>query len=304
MAAGPTFAWTSPSGLVCPLDPVNGLGGYGWLAIEGYKGLGAAPVTITSDASPVGGAVPRHFQPQPRIITLPVYVEGISGDTAADRHDSFVAQWRTLAEAMTETSQLERPGTLTVARPDGTRRLIDAYYSDGWDAEASGGVADTAVVQLWCPDPYFRDLDPTLITRAQLPLGVNFFAPFPSVSSSQTLGTTVVTNPGSVPAWPTWTLTGPASDLTATNVTRGESFTLDVVTYRGAPLAAGETVVITTSPPSVTGPDGSDWTGALDWPSAVLWQLAKGNSTVSFVVGGASAGTAMTAEFYAQYETA
>jgi hypothetical protein len=225
-----------------------------------------------------------------------LYVEG------AD-HAAFVGAWRTLGEAFSETQDLGA-GTLTVTRPDGTVRLIDAYYQDGYDVSEGTPTADVMALTLYCPDPYFRDLDLTLITRAETPLGVDFLSPFPMVSSSLTLGTTVVTNPGTVTAWPTWTLTGPATGLVASNVTTGESFELDISTYTGSPLADGDTVTITTDPPSVVGSTGTNLTGALDWPSAVLWGIPKGDSTVSFTAGGSGTNTAVEASFYARYGTA
>lgn len=294
MADIPTLTWTSPSGTVCPLD-YTGLTSYGWIATSGVKGLGAAPRTITADPMPVGGTAVRKIYPGPRLITLPLYVEG------AD-HATFLTAWRTLGQAFAETLTAGA-GTLTVTRPDGTTRLIDAYYQDGYDISEGTPTSDVMALTLYCPDPYFRDLDPTLISRAETPLGVSFLSPFPTVSSSQTLGTTTVTNPGGVTAWPTWTLTGPASGLTATNSTTGESFDLDIVTYTGSPLADGDTVTITTSPPSVVDSSGTNLTGALDWPSAVLWGLPPGDSNVSFIAGGSGTNTAVEASFYARYET-
>jgi hypothetical protein len=292
----PALTWTSPAGVDYPLDPVNGLASCGWMATEGVKGLGAAPITLTADPSPIGGTAVRHVQPGPRMITLPLYVEG------ADNAE-FLGRWRNLAGAFTSTTR-QGAGVLTVAYLDETARMIDAYYQDGWDAAEFGSTADTAVLTLYCPDPYFRDDALTWITRSSLPLGASFLSPFPTVSSATTLGTSTVNNPGGVVAWPTWQLTGPASDLTATNVTTGESFTLDIVTYNGSALDSGDVVTVSTSPPAVTGPDGSNWTGALDWPSAVLWGLDPGDSVVTFTAGGGGADTSVEAYFYARYETA
>lgn len=292
----PSLTWFDPSGTEWPLAWA-GWDTRGWIAASGAAGFGAAPIEITTDPAPRGGAFVRHVQPQPRLITLPIYVEGVD-------HGDFIMKWRGLARSFASTRRLG-PGTLQVARPDGHLRQISCYYQDGWD-ETGGGAsyADAVVLTLFCQDPFWRDATPTLITRTESTAGSSFLSPFPTVSSSQTLGSTIATNPGEIEAWPTWRITGPGSALVATNNTTGEAFTLDISTFRGSALLAGETVTIVTEPPSVTGPDDTNWTGALDWPGAVLWALQPGDNDVSFVMSGSGSGSTVEAEFYARYETA
>lgn len=293
------LTWFSPTGVEHPLTGLD-VDTIGYAATAGVAGLGAAPVEFSTDPMPRGGTTVRHVQPQPRLITLPIFVEGPD-------HTEFVDRWRTLAASFTTTRRLG-PGTLQVAQPDGTRRLIDAWYQVGWDHDPDmTATADLVALTLYCPQPYWRDPDPTLITRTYSAGVVNFLSPFPNVSSSQTLGATVATNPGTIEAWPTWRLTGPASALTATNNTTGEAFQLNITGFRGSALLTGETVTIVTEPPSVTGPTvagSTNWTGALNWPSAILWGLDPGDNNVDFVVSGSGVGTVIEAEFYARYETA
>lgn len=290
--------WFSPSGEEFYLSAWDV--DLGYYAASGVAGLGAAPVEFSTDPMPRGGSTVRHIQPQPRLITLPLFIEGPD-------YMTFLGTWRHLAHAFTSTRRLG-PGTLEVAIPDGANRRIPAYYQAGWDhGPEFPATSDAVALTLYCPDPFWRDADPTLITRTYSSGGVDFLAPFPSVSSSQTLGATVATNPGTIEAWPTWRLTGPASALTATNNTTGESFSLDISTFRGSALLAGETVTITTEPPSLTGPTVSgstNWTGALNWPSAILWGLDPGDNSVDFTVSGSGVGTVIEAEFFARYETA
>ncbi len=269
----------------------------GWFALTGVKGLGAAPVQYTTDPNPRGGAKIRNVYNPPRVITLPLFVEGRS-------HSEFLDRWRALENAFTST-QRRGPGTLTIGRPDGSSRCIQAVYQDGWDGDPElGRRADYVVLTLFCESPWFRSVDAIPLARGYAGAGANFLAPYPTVSSSQTLGATTFINPGKVPVWPNWKITGPAASITATNVTRGESFTIDVVAYRGTALAPGEVITITSDPPAITGPDGSSWYGALDNPSAEMWPLDEGTSSLNFVVAGAAAGTAIEASFYALYSTA
>jgi Phage tail protein len=290
----PAAWWIDPSGTVWQLTTPDS----GYYTTDGVKGIGAAPIALTADPAPRGGASVRHIQPGPRLITWPLYVWG-------DNHSDFLDRWRSLARAFTDTSR-KGPGSLVIARPDGTQRVIDAYYSDGFDNSGSAGSAvrwDTAVLTLFCEDPYWRDPDPTRVLRAA-DTPVSFLSPFMTVSSGATLGDSTIDNPGEVDAWPTWTITGPASLIVATNNTTGESWTLDPTAASGDTLAGGDTVTLSTDPPAITGPDGSSWVGGINWPGAVLWPLISGTNEVTFAVSGSGASTAIEILFYPRYETA
>jgi hypothetical protein len=265
---------------------------------DGVSGLGAAPYTLTSDPYPRGGARLRHTQPQARTIVWPVLVKGSD-------HQGFTDNWRALASAFTRTLR-DGPGALEVARPDGGVRQIPVYYSDGYDGQgraATGITWDSAVLTLWCEDPYWVDAVPVSVHRGA-GAGVDYLDPFPSVSSSQVLGATTVTNPGDVEVWPTWTISGPASLITFTREDTGESFELDMAATGHGNLLAGETVVISTDPPRVRSGTGDNWIGALNWPSATLWSLAPGDNAVTFQLDGSGPGSAVDFTFYPRYETA
>lgn len=290
------LSWTAPNGTVWQLtSPL-----LGWHVLNAVSGWGAAPVALATDPYPRGGAKVRHVQPQPRLITLPLRVTG------TDEAD-FRANWRALVGAFTQTRRLG-PGILTVIRPDGTSRLIYAYYQDGFaGTQGEGWLYDTAVLTLYCEDPYWRDVTPTVIRREQTAAdSVDYLNPYPSVSSSQTLGVTTAHNPGEVEAWPTWTITGPSSGVSATNNTTDESFNVDpnATGIAHGNLLAGEVVTITTDPPAIRGPDGSVWTAALNFPSAVLWGLQPGDNDVAFTLTGSSVGSSVELSFVPRHETA
>lgn len=278
--------------------PMTDLAADWYTLAEGVSGLGATPYTLTSDPHPRGGARLRHVQPQPRTIVWPVLVKG------AD-HLAFTANWRALARAFTRTLR-EGPGWLEVARPDGTARRIAVYYSQGWDGQgrtATGITWDSAVVTLWCEDPYWKDVQAQTVHR-ETGASVDYLAPYPSVSSSQVLGATTVTNPGDVDMWPEWTITGPASAITFTREDTGDSFTLTMTDTAHGALLAGETVTISTDPPRVRSGSGENLIGGLDWPSAVLWSLPPGETPVTFELAGATTGSAVDLTYYPRYETA
>ncbi|MDT0567924.1 phage tail family protein [Streptomyces sp. DSM 3412] len=290
-----TVTYYDPAGVAWPLTRRS----LGWYTLaEGVSGLGAAPYELTTDAHPRGGARLRHVQAQPRTIVWPLWVGG------AD-HMEFVQRWRQLATAFTRTLR-DGPGVLEIARPDGTRRRINVIYQEGWEGRGTRGfgrIFDSAVLSLWCEDPYWVDPVPVMVHREQ-GVGVDFLEPYPSVSSSQVLGATTVTNPGDVVVWPTWTITGPASLVTFTHTGAGKSFELDPSAVGHGNLLAGEQVTVRTDPVQVRFENGDNWVGALNWPDAVLWGLAPGDNAVTFTLSGSGPGSAVDLAFNSRYETA
>lgn len=294
-----TATYTDPSGTVWPLTDRSA--GSGWFTLaDGVSGLGAAPYELTSDPHPRGGARLRHAQPQPRTIVWPLFVQG------AD-HTEFLERWRALATAFTRTLR-EGPGVLEIARPDGSRRQILVHYQDGFDGQNKQGYyrdADSAVISLWCEDPYWVDPVDVTVTRETGTAG-SFFTPYPSVSSSQVLGATTVTNPGDVIVWPEWVITGPASSITFTHTGTGEAFTLDpnAAAIGHGNLLAGQKVTISTDPPRVRYQNGDNWVGGLNWPEASLWGIAPGDNEVTFALSGSGPASQVSLTYNPRYETA
>ncbi|MFJ8347623.1 phage tail protein [Streptomyces sp. NPDC094153] len=303
-----SITYVDPTGTRWPMTDLTA----DWYTLaEGVSGLGAAKYTITSDPHPRGGARLRHVQPQPRTIVWPVLVKGRD-------HLVFTENWRDLGRAFTRTLRLgpgdrRPPGRLEVARPDGTMRWIETYYWDGWDGRgqaATGITWDSAIVTLWCEDPYWVDEQAVTVHR-ETGTQSDYLVPFPSVSSSQVLGATTLENPGDVEVWPVWKITGPASKITFTRedtiadgVDTSASFTLDMARAGRGPLLAGQTVTISTDLARVRSGTGENLVGGLNWPEAELWSLPPGTTPVTFQLDGSGPGSAVDLEFYPRYETA
>jgi len=281
----PTATYIDPTGQEWPLTAPD----LGWATLDDVGGLGAVPIEIATDPHPRGGARVRHVQDQPRVINWPLLVWGES-------HLEFLARWRALAAAFKLTRR-RGPGRLRIARPDGSDREIAFTLQDGFQGEPGQGFThDTAVLALYCEDPYFHETEPLSLVFTR-PAPRPFLTAFPALSSGRVIGDADIVNPGEGEAWPVWTLTGPAASLTAVNHTTAESFTLT------APLSAGQSITITTDPPTVRGPSGV-LTGALNWPGAVLWPLEPGLNEVTFTVASANAGTSIGLSFVPRFETA
>lgn len=286
----PTATWTDPTGAVWDLSD-NSPDGPGWFTPPGPAGWNATTYEIVTDPVPRGGETVRFIRAKPARVVFPIYVYGES-------HLSYVQSLRQIKKAMTMTVHRRTVGTLTVTRPDASARAIDCFYESGWEGDAGQGwLWSQDAITLFAPDGYWRDVQALSTVHSYIP-GSDFFNPFPFVSDSLALGQNTLSNPGDVDAWPEWTITGPMSAVTATNVTTGFEFTL---TYG---LAAGEQVTITTFQPVVRGPAGQNLVGNLDWPNAYLWWLTPGDNQVIFNVSGGDVGTSVQLSFHPRYEGA
>lgn len=282
--------WTDPYGNVIELTDISPE--LGWFTTQGPGGWGAAPIELVTDPLARGGEQVRYIRVNPRQITWPLHIWG-------ETHQEFVSRYRRLLRAFTSTTHTREPGILTVYRPNGRARQIYAYYKDGFAGESGENwLSANPVLTLFCPEGYWSDTVDTVVSRVQGGGSGSFYAPYFSIGSSQTLGDTVINNPGEIEAWPRWTITGPMAKITAVNNTLGVSFAL---TYT---LTEGQQIKITTNRPTVRGPGDINLTGYLDWPSAVLWPLQPGDNSISFQVDSAAAGTRVDLGFKARYEGA
>jgi hypothetical protein len=281
--------FTDPDGTMWELSDTSPT--LGWFTTFGIAGWGARPYEFTLDPLPRGGDSVRFIRAEPARLIWPVHIYG-------DTHLEWLARYRDIKRAFMKTVHQTASGVLTCARPDGSAREIDVFYEAGFEGEpGENWVFANPTLTLLAPDGYWRDTEPTLVER-EFSVGTPYLNPYRTVSSSQVLGDTTINNPGEVTAWPEWTITGPASAVSATNLTTGQQFE---VTYT---LLAGETITITTLRPTIRGPLGENIASALNWPSAYLWPLKAGNNQIQFNVDGAGVGTSIVLSFHARYEGA
>jgi hypothetical protein len=281
--------WTDPLGQEWQLT--NTSPDVGWFTTFGIAGWGATPYEIVTDPLTRGGTRVRYVRAESGRLTWPLHIWGES-------HLEFVDRWRTIKRAFMMTMHRREPGVLRVARPDGTAREIECFYEEGFAGEAGQGWRSIdAALTLFCPDGYWRDVAATQVLRSY-GVGQSYLNPYPQVSSSQVLGETQVANSGDVDAWPVWTITGPATAVTATNQLTGRSF---ILTHT---LTTGQQITITTMQPTVRGPSDENLISALNWPLAYLWPLLPGVNDIEILVTGAGAGTAIEMSFHARHEGA
>lgn len=284
-----TATWTDPAGTIWPLTDTSP--DLGWFTTSGPTGWYATSYEIITDPLPRGGENVRFIRSQPARLVWPIYVGG-------DTHLQWLERHRQIRRAFTSTLHRGLPGTLRVTRPDGSAREIDCFYESGFEGQSGHGrLFSQDAITLYAPDGYWRDINPISTLRSYA-AGSDFLDPFPTVSEGLTFGDTQITNPGDVVAWPTWTITGPMTGMTASNITTGFEFSL---TYG---LLAGEQITITTDRPAVRGPSGQNLAASMNWPSSYLWALDPGDNSVILNVSGAAAGTTAALEFHARYEGA
>lgn len=294
-----TPAWYAPDGTRLNLNPAAD----GFMSLRSVSGLGAAPVDIVSTPSADGGVIVEFVRPKERSVIWPLRIRGAT-------HLEFLASWRNVVELFTQTRRLNKPGRLRLTRPDGTAREVPAWYASGLeqDPEEAAWTELTANVNLFCPSPWWQGVDQ--VEREWLQeAAVDYLSPtYPTFGSGQVLGAASMTNDGVVDAWPSWTIRGPLTSLVATNVNRGESFTITKT------LTVGQTMTMTTRPIQVRGPAGEQAISSLNLlTGGIPWRLgARQTTQITFTAGGTAAetapgagnGTSIKMSFPERFETA
>jgi hypothetical protein len=106
------------------------------------------------------------------------------------------------------------------------------------------------------------------------------------------------TNPGDVPSYPVWTLSGPFTDVTATNSTTGKTWKISYT------AGVGEKLTLDTTP-GVTSL--VDLVGTNRWDRLVsgyqLWPVVSGDNKITATIGGATAASVATMTYQPRYES-
>lgn len=259
-----------------------------WTGTDGTAwDLYDGPVTVRPGASGFGMPLPTHWHDEspsidgahwqgmrtgPREVFLPVQL-------AAPRVDQLEA-------AFFAGLNPRHEGALTVTSPEGRSRSIRLRYSDGAEGEfdidplLSGD--SRYPLRFTAADPYWHG-DPVYVRfeeRAPKPSGEYVLW----ITSSNSLASAKVTNPGDVDAYPVWRMEGP---FTAFTVGVGDSLVAMTLTK-----AAGEWVEVDMDPRRLTVVDESGvdrWDDVDDAEFSAIPPGAEVDLTTS--VTGAVAGT-------------
>jgi hypothetical protein len=233
-----THVWRGWDGSEWPLhDPSSGV-----FLMRGVRGMGVPPVTrFTSESAATNGSRFRGHRTDARECFWPIYLYSDDGSEA----------WRERDAAFHRTLLPDRVGTWTVQMGDAAPRWLPLRFVDdgqhtfeldpghfGWQRYGFTFMADEP---FWLSEP---------ITRSWAPAApVDFFnspdgAPPFHISSSNTLETAEIDNPGDVPTWPVWTIHGPTDSVSVGVGGRQVSVPVE--------LLAGEWWTIDTNPTAQT----------------------------------------------------
>lgn len=286
------LVWITPSGAEFRLTDAPA----GFRVTKGASGLWVPPIQLSTDDTPlVDGVFVTDVYAPPRTIVLPVLI------LATDR-TIFRARARALVDAMS----FGRECALELRQPDGQRRRITAWYNGGLegleDRDTGGETWYRCAVRILCPDPYWFDPEPVVLSwefaGAPVPFLGDPFLPI-ELTPGEILGATTVTNPGDVDAYPEWTVTPPADEVTLTDDDNDRSLTIS------ATVPPGETLHIVTRTrfTDVRLSDGTDYWGEITGSNPSFWPLEPGTTNITLSLTGAAAGSKVEAMFHPRYET-
>ncbi|MEU0739262.1 phage tail family protein [Streptomyces sp. NPDC006134] len=236
--------------------------GHGFQATAGLTGFGLPSVSPQWLEGAGDGARWRGQRVLSRDIDMPLDIVG--RDRAHLRE--LISR---LARAMADEC------TLVVVDDEGVRWSTSVYRTGGGEIDLTGTEYDVqTVISLRAPDPYF-----TAATVSAQAVGGERGTPLLSslvsmpLTASQAIGDITLENAGDAPAYPTWEIHGPGSNLAVTSPT-GEA-----LRWNGT-LAAGERLIVRTRDGTVT-----DGTGANRYsdvgPAPRFWTIPAGTSTAN-----------------------
>lgn len=252
----------------------------------GSRGMSFPSITPNGDKLPYApGVALRRVSTAPGVLDLPLILRAATS-AALDTIMDNIRGW-----ILPGTERNATPDTvyIRVTRDDGAVREIEgvARLSEG-DDSAGGPILQRAILSLYCHEAYWRDVTATTVTFTS-GTGVRSWFPYwpYDLTPSAIFSEETITNSGQIETWPVWTITGPGSDPTVTNLTTGETLVLS-----GLTLAAGDVVTIDTSESGATAKTITDANGVNLWPYATtasaLWPLEVGANVVRVELDGAT----------------
>ncbi|MYR36374.1 phage tail family protein [Streptomyces sp. SID4944] len=283
----PLLSFTDPGGVTTLLTDWE----RGWVVQPGIKGLDMPAYVMATDESPgIDGYEVRQVRAQGKAISIPLAF------WANDSRSAYLNRRRTFIRAL---NPKRGQGTLTLTQPDGATRSIGVRYQDGMEGDESLDAAGRrwciGVITFAAPTPYWAGGEVTHAWKTDP--GGDFFPFLPLVvGDSQVLGLVTVDNDGDDDAYPVWTITGPATSVTLTNVTTGQTLVLSHT------ITGTDTIVIDTRERRQT----ALLNGVTNlWPDlsdvSSLWPLETGTNELTLTVAGSTADTEVRMTYQPRY---
>jgi Phage tail protein len=251
-----------------------------FLTLKGTTGRFMPPMVVTTVPSPAqhGSRYLASFHAE-RAVALPVAAPAIF-----DGRDELRRWARVLDPAKGE-------GTLTVVQGEWAGRSLRCVYEAGLDEleETSGDFVNPATFLFRAAWPYWNDASEASETVTQDDT-VRVWFPFPPLifMASTAFAIITLTNDGDVDAWPTITGIGPGEDITVSNLTTGQSWTLEGVVDAGSELRVDHRPGF-----REVSVDGVNSFERLT-PSSTLWPLVPGPNQIEIEVFNTTVATSLT----------
>lgn len=260
------------------------------LLLLGRADFGMPPVErVTQEVPGADGAALVATKVRPRQVELRLRI-----DTTG-----YARKWLSLREVLGWFNPLAGPGRLIVQGVDRFERYLSCAYADGLGLDEDPEQpphGQAFVLVLAADDPWWYDLAPQT-GSFQIDPAPAFFPILPvELGAAAVIAAPAITNTGHARAWPVWTVTGPATGATLTNLTTG-----DALSWTGV-LLAGQTLELDTRRQRKTArvlPAGTNVYAQLG--TSKLWALEPGRNDLQVVVDGAGDATVVTYTFERPY---
>jgi hypothetical protein len=268
-------------------DTIN-LQGPDYILETGFNGVGLLTSTVRLQASAADGAVWRGSRREARVLDLPV---SVLGSNRQDVEDKLRRLQRALSDRVA-------PPYLEGRLSNGDRYRLKVHYQTG--AETTYGPDGNFYRARWvlsmvAPKPYWESTTPVQFSARQVndPKGLLPELSKLQLTPSDVVGEVTLNNTGDVDAFPTFVVTGPATEVTIS--LEGEGFTyLDEIDE-------GDTLTVSNSDGTVVDGDGVNVYSGLG-PAPKFFSVPPGVSSLTLQAVGAGVDTLIQGFFLPRRE--
>lgn len=270
-------------------------GSLGIYVRRGMRGGGYPDIKPSGDKLPYApGVALRRVETAAGIVEVPLRAERSTQALL----ETLLDDLRGWVLPGTERNNTPSTVKLQVTGAGGAVREIEGVATlDRGDDGAGWTKWQLYILTLFCADPYWRDASASTFTFTS-GTGVRTWWPLYDLdlTPSAVYAEQTITLGGHVEAWPIWTITGPGSDPTLTNLTTGE-----VLALEGLTLLAGDVVTVDTSERGETAKTITNQNDANLWPYASptsqLWPLGVGANDVRVQLANTSGASSVALDY-------
>lgn len=265
----------------------------GFLQELGARGFGVAPTRLNIREGAGPGGRWKSTKRLTRDIDLPLIIFG-------DTRTEIKQKMHRLIKLLNDTFSVP---TLYVVYPDEPEVFVNVHYGGGADpvfgVDTNRRTWARWTLTLRAPQPYWTSVQARNASLRAANSGRGLIKDTSlsklRVSSSQTIGTFTIVNPGDVDAFPVWTIVGPGDTFAAHRVADGVGFTYD------EPITNLNPITVDTRQKTVRDASGENMYGNLG-TAPKLFSLPPGTSQVSVELTNSDSDSLVSLYFQPRYE--